>query len=315
MIRIVRYDSSMAMRWDEFVKNSSNGTFLHLRGYMDYHSDRFTDCSLMAFNDKNRLVAMLPANLSGSILYSHQGLTYGGWIVGRRHFASSVMLEVWETAVEWMRCNGVSELIYKTIPHIYHRYPSEDDLYALFRLGAQVEACQVSSAVPLSATWLANENARRQIKIGCNNNLVVSRSDDYASFMSMLSQRLEEKYDTKPVHTLAEIRLLAERFPENITLFMATTASGEPLAGTVVYKTDTVAHTQYIASTERGRNLGAFSAIVAYLLENECEDRDWLDFGVSCEQGGLVLNEGLNRQKYGLGGRPIVYTAYRLKIS
>lgn len=315
MIRIVRYDSSMAMRWDEFVKNSSNGTFLHLRGYMDYHSDRFTDCSLLAFDDKQRLVVMLPANLSGSILYSHQGLTYGGWIVGRRHFASSVMLEVWEAAVEWMRCNGVSELIYKTIPHIYHRYPSEDDLYALFRLGAQVEACQVSSAIALRTPWLPNESTKQQIKAAINSGVVVSKSNDYTLFMEMLSRRLDERYSVTPVHSLTEIQLLAERFPENINLYMAYSSNGNPLAGTIVYKTDTVVHTQYIATTELGRSNNVFSAIVAYLLENECEGRDWLDFGVSCEQGGLVLNEGLSRQKYGLGGRPIVYTAYRLKIS
>lgn len=315
MIQIVRYDGSMAVRWDEFVKNSSNGTFLHMRGYMDYHSDRFSDCSLLAFDDKQRLVAILPANLSDTTLYSHQGLTYGGWIVGRRHFATAVILQVWDAAVEWMRANGIKELIYKAIPHIYHRYPAEDDLYALFRLGAQIEACQVSSAIALRSQWLPNEGAKRQIKAAKNGGVIIRRSDDYASFMEMLSQRLDERYSVSPVHTLSEMELLAKRFPGNINLYMAYSSEGEPLAGTIVYKTDTVVHTQYIATTELGRNNHVFSAVVDYLLENECDGCEWFDFGVSCEQGGLVLNEGLNRQKYGLGGRPIVYTAYRLKIS
>lgn len=314
MIQIARYDSSMAVRWDEFVRNSSNGTFLHQRGYMDYHSDRFADCSLMAYDDKQRLVAVLPANVSEMTLYSHQGLTYGGWVVGRRHFATGVMLQVWDAAVAWMRSQGVTELIYKAIPHIYHRYPAEDDLYALFRLGAEVEACQVSSAISLRSPWMLNESAKQQIKAVRGSGVVISKSDDYAGFMSMLSRRLDERYNVAPVHSLAEIELLAGRFPENISLFVATTSSGEPLAGTILYKTERVVHTQYIATTEQGRRSHVFSAVVAYLLENECEGREWFDFGVSCEQGGMVLNEGLNSQKYGLGGRSVAYAAYRLKV-
>ena len=40
---ILRYDPSMAPRWNEFVANSANATFLHDRRYMDYHADRFMD--------------------------------------------------------------------------------------------------------------------------------------------------------------------------------------------------------------------------------------------------------------------------------
>lgn len=315
MIEIVRYEEPMAARWNEFVKNSSNATFLHLRGYMDYHSDRFTDCSLLAFDEKHRLVAMLPANISGTTLYSHQGLTYGGWIVGRRHFATGVMLEVWNAAVEWMRSNGVKVLIYKAIPHIYQRYPSDDDIYALFRLGAEIEACQVSSAISLRSPWLPNETVKQQIKTSCSSGVVISESDDYAAFMAMLEQRLDERYNVTPVHSLPEMQLLAGRFRKNISLLLALTPQGELLAGTILYKTDTVVHTQYIATTELGRSNHAFSAVVAYLIENQCDGCEWLDFGVSCEQGGRVLNDGLNRQKYGLGGRPVAYVAYRLKIS
>ena len=67
MIEIIKYDASMARTWDEFVSNSRNGTFLHYRGYMDYHSDRFEDCSLVAIND-GKPCAMLPVNIDGEIL-------------------------------------------------------------------------------------------------------------------------------------------------------------------------------------------------------------------------------------------------------
>ena len=77
---IIRYSAGDKERWDRFVRRSKNGTFLMQRDYMDYHADRFQDCSLMIFCNR-KLTALLPGNLSGSCFYSHQGLTYGGMLL------------------------------------------------------------------------------------------------------------------------------------------------------------------------------------------------------------------------------------------
>ena len=47
---------------------------------MDYHNDRFKDHSLMVFKD-DKLIALLPANIVDFNLRSHQGLTYGGFLL------------------------------------------------------------------------------------------------------------------------------------------------------------------------------------------------------------------------------------------
>jgi hypothetical protein len=47
---------------------------------MDYHQDRFSDCSLVVEAD-GEWQALLPAHTDGMTLVSHAGLTYGGWIV------------------------------------------------------------------------------------------------------------------------------------------------------------------------------------------------------------------------------------------
>ena len=77
---IKHYTSEDMPLWDAFVKTSRNGTFLFERSYMDYHSDRFKDHSLMYYH-KNRLIAVLPAveeRSEGSdrvdVLSSHSGL-------------------------------------------------------------------------------------------------------------------------------------------------------------------------------------------------------------------------------------------------
>ena len=144
MISIQRYTPEHKRLWDEFVAKSKNATFLHFRDYMDYHADRFTDHSLMAFDAKGNVLALLPANIDGDTLHSHQGLTYGGWLTPIKHFNASTMLELFDATIQTLKKNGIRMLVYKAIPYIYHRYPADEDLYALFRHGAQQTECDIS---------------------------------------------------------------------------------------------------------------------------------------------------------------------------
>ena len=51
MFEIRRYTADRADEWNLFVAASKNGTFLFDRRFMDYHSDRFRDHSLMVYRD------------------------------------------------------------------------------------------------------------------------------------------------------------------------------------------------------------------------------------------------------------------------
>ena len=155
----------MTAKWDEMVKQSRNGTFLHQRGYMDYHSDRFTDCSLMALRE-GKPCAVLPANINGDTLWSHRGLTYGGWIVPLKHFDATVMLEVMNTAIDWMKANGIKRWVYKPVPHIYHRYPCEEDLYALFLHNATIIETNISTTIDLTCPLALDRGNRIGKAIG-----------------------------------------------------------------------------------------------------------------------------------------------------
>ncbi len=79
-MQTVKYDKRHKEEWDDFVCCSKNGTFLFYRDFMEYHSGRFKDHSLL-FYEKDKPVALLPGNITGNIFYSHQGLTYGGFIL------------------------------------------------------------------------------------------------------------------------------------------------------------------------------------------------------------------------------------------
>lgn len=321
MISIRRYTAADAPLWDAFVAESRNATFLHQRTYMDYHSARFEDFSLMAFDGKCRLVAVLPANRSGDRVFSHGGLTYGGWLLSRTRGEMAEVLEIFDAMAEFLVANGISGLSYKPVPHIYHKYPCEEDIYALFRFRERFkvtqDVCNVSSTISLDCPLPFDKGALRNAKRVINNTeICFEKSDRWADFWEVLSNVLKTKYSKAPVHTLEEICYLQSQFPENIQLMVATSCStGELLAGVVVYYTDTTAHAQYIASTERGKELSVLSGLFYWLI-NQCKEQGfrYFDFGISTEEGGLYLNEGLIRQKSSMGGRATIYTQYDIEF-
>ena len=77
---VKKYTENDFKTWNDFIAQAKNATFLFHRDFMEYHKDRFEDYSLMIFEGE-KLVAVLPANKSGEIVYSHQGLTYGGLVL------------------------------------------------------------------------------------------------------------------------------------------------------------------------------------------------------------------------------------------
>ena len=314
MITIKRYDACMAQQWDEFCLEAKNATLLHMRNYMDYHSDRFEDYSLVALAESGKIVALLAASRTGNVVTSHGGLTFGGWIMPLKHFDVTDMMDVTDAAIAFMRADGVKQLIYKPVPHIYHRYPAEEDLYALFRHGAVLTSSNVSSAIPLSNPLRPDRGSLSAINSALRSGVTVGESDDFATFWQILTALLAEKYGTMPVHTLNEIILLKQRLGENIMLMVAREGD-DIVAGTVLYLSATVAHCQYIATTRRGRELKALPLLMSRAI-NLCTDRGlrWFDMGTSNEQGGHVLNEGLVQQKSRLGGRAVVYNTYTINI-
>ena len=313
MIDIVKYDASMASQWDEFVGRSRNGTFLLKRGYMDYHSDRFTDCSLVAMHD-GKMCALLPANIDGDTLWSHRGLTYGGWIIPFKHFDTTVMVKVMDAAVEWMRANGIKRLVYKAVPHIYHRYPCEEDLYALFRHHATLAETNISTTIDLTCPLPLDRGNTSGATAARKAGIKVGASDDWVGYWQLLSSLLNDRYDTRPVHTLEEIQLLHSRFPESIRLYTAT-HDGDLLAGVVMYLSMPVAHCQYIGASPQGKDSKALTLLFDYLIQESTRlGYRYFDFGISNEDHGRYLNEGLVRQKCRLGGRGIVYNTFEINL-
>lgn len=308
MFEIKRYTKEHENEWNMFVARSKNGTFLFDRRYMDYHEDRFTDHSLMFYRD-DILFALLPANISGDTLYSHQGLTYGGFILSTEVRTIHVM-EMLRMLNGMLKEEGIKRVVYKALPHIYHRLPAEEDLYAIHReCNYRLLERDVSSTICPNVPVRWKKDRRHGVKKALRNGIIVERSTDFDGFWKILTENLMENHDTKPIHTPEEIKLLNSRFPRNILLYTGM-KDGEMLGGCVVYVTPQVIHTQYISANGEGKRLGVVDLIIHHLLHEEFSDFTYFDFGKSTEQHSDILNENLIYQKEGFGGRAVCYDTY-----
>jgi hypothetical protein len=311
-LAVRRYEPRDQPVWDAFAAGSRSGHFMFQRRYMEYHADRFADHSLLVLDD-GKPVAALPANLDGSALVSHGGLTFGGFLTDTAMSARR-MLEVLAAVSADLRERGVGSLVYKAMPHIYHRIPAEEDLYALSRAGATLVRREVASAIRLDARLPYSKGRRAAVKLAQRSGVEVGPSADFEAFVALLAEVLESRYGAEPVHTAAELALLAGRFPEEISLHTGT-IEGRLLAGVVVYETPVVARSQYIAVSEEGRELHALDAIVDVLLASYAARKRWWDFGASTRDSGRYLNEPLIRNKESYGARAVVYDHYLLDLA
>lgn len=308
MFEIKRYTPQDKTIWDQYVSKARNATFLFYRDYMDYHSNRFHDYSLMFFKN-GRLHSLLPAHSSDDILCSHFGLTYGGLIMDV-NVTIAETCQLFECLNNYLRLKGFRHVQYKAIPWIYHQVPSEEDLYALFwKCGAKLSTRNVGTTIFIQQNLKWRRNHLRQLKKAYLNGITVQRGADIAEFWPVLEQHLWQRYQSKPVHSLAEMQLLQSRFPNNIIQYNAY-KEGHIVGGITIYLSHNVVHAQYSSGNAEGMALGAMEIIYYKIMHEDYPNYAYLDLGSSTEQECSVINEGLISFKEGYGGRAVVYDTY-----
>lgn len=311
---IERYTCTLRKEWNAFVERSKNGTFLFLREYMDYHRERFEDSSLVFRRAPGApLLALLPANLCGPALESHGGLTYGG-VVCDAAMTTEEMMALFGALCEHLRERGIPLLRYRAIPHIYHRGPAEEDLYALLRLGARLVRRVPLSVIDRRHPTAPQDRRRRGRRKAAAAGLRCRESDELAAYWELLTHVLRDTYGACPVHSLDEISALQRVLPSHIRLF-GCFAANEMMAGVVIYETPTVARAQYIAASPAGKRAGALDLLLDHLLREVYSDKPFLDLGSSEGNDPCGLNAGVLEFKESLGARLVVQDTYDLAIA
>lgn len=312
MFNIIRYSPAYHDKWNHYVAKARNATFLFYREYMDYHSDRFHDHSLLFFVG-NHLHSILPAHEIGDLFCSHRGLTYGGLLMDEEVTTADVLV-LFEELNVYLREHGFLKVLYRTIPWVYHRLPSEEDQYAMFwKCGARLKQRMSGTVIFMDEHLRWRKDHRRRLKQAQTAGITVRRDASLAEFWPVLNDNLQRKFQAQSVHTLEEIELLKSRFPDQIIQYNAY-LNEEIVGGITFYVMGHVLHGQYSGTTDEGKRLGAMEAIYDQVMYHDYVHMRYLDFGTSNEQGGLILNEGLIAHKEGYGGRTVMYDTYEWDV-
>ena len=313
MITFKIYNDSYKSEWDNFIDISKNSTFLFKRDFMDYHSDKFKDNSLLIYKN-SKLVALFPLNINDGKVYSHQGLTYGGIIV--KHDIKFIKyLEIFTEVLNYLHDISIDKLFIKQIPVIYNSNFNGELDYLSFISAAVIYRRDIISVIDMQNDFKISKDRIQGYKRGLKNNLEIREVDNFADFWnSLLIPTLSKKYSVKPIHNLDEIKQLKDSFKENIKQFNVY-HNDKIVAGTTIFQTKNVVHVQYIGSTTEKNSLGSLDFLFYKLIKEIYVNHRYFDFGNSHENEGMKINQGLNYWKEGFGARSVTQDFYEIETS
>mgnify|MGYP003110929089 CR=1 FL=1 len=310
LFTVSTYNTAHKNAWNQFILQAKNATFLFHRDFMEYHEDRFEDASLLVFK-KEKLIAVLPANKTEDAVISHQGLSYGGLVLSNKAKLED-SLQAFKAILQFLVQEKVEKLQLKVIPRIYHTQPADEMDYLLFLTEATRTRVDVSATIRSRDAIKIQGNRMEGVKKAEKQGLYLETGKDFNLFWNwILIPNLKQRHGAKPVHTLDEIELLAARFPKNITQFNVM-QDEKIVAGATIFETDTVAHVQYISANSNKQQLGSLDFLFHQLITSTYQHKEYFDFGISNENQGNNVNQGLQYWKECFGARSISQEFYEV---
>lgn len=306
--RVEKYTKENRLAWDTFISGAKNATFLFARDFMEYHSDRFTDYSLLVYKD-DLLYALLPANIVGDKLYSHKGLTYGSLVLSK----SAKLLytfEAFKALLAFLDAKAISTLELRNIPTFYNTMPSDELSYFLFKANATLIKRDALMVIDTSTKIKFQKNRREGINKAKRNGLTIAVDDNFEGFWNeILIPNLQQKHGIAPVHSLEEIQLLAAKFPDYIKQ-VNVYKDNVIVAGTTLFLTKTTIHPQYVSGNSDKNAFGSLDLAYDYIINHFDSSKRYFDFNISSEENGTALNSGLIFWKESCGARTYVADNY-----
>lgn len=317
------YDAADAGMWDELVTDSPMGTFLHTRRFLGYHGDRFDDASLVMTDGHGHPVGLFPAALdpeNARSVISHPGSTFGG-LIHSEGISAAETAEMLQSVAEHYRALGIAELVYRTVPGHLTAKPCFADQYALWREGGRLYRRDLWNVIDLSTprkvrmARLRQRRMRRAVAAGLTVELEPS-DDAYREFHAILTGNLGDRHHVSPVHTAAEMMMLRDLFPDQISLWIVRDAQARAVSGGWFFLHGTRAwHAQYISTTPAGRELSANDRLIETVIDAALlAGVRYFSFGASTEHQGQILNAGLFDYKASFGFGSVVQDFFRLDL-
>tara|TARA_Y100000385_G_scaffold5994_1_gene6670 strand:- start:6407 stop:7384 length:978 start_codon:yes stop_codon:yes gene_type:complete len=306
--RVEKYTPKHHLAWDTFIAGAKNATFLFARDFMEYHSDRFTDYSLLVYKDE-QLYAVLPANIIGNKLYSHKGLTYGSFVLSEKA-KLLYTFEAFKALLTFLHHQSISTVELRNIPTFYNTMPSDELSYFLFKAHATLIKRDALMVIDTTHKIKFQKNRREGINKAKRSGLTIAVDDNFEGFWNeILIPNLQKKHGIAPVHSLEEIQTLAAKFPDNIKQ-VNVYKDNVLVAGTTVFLTKTTIHPQYVSGNSDKNAHGSLDLAYDYIINHFDDSKRYFDFNISSEQNGEALNSGLIFWKESCGARTYVADNY-----
>ncbi len=294
-MKVVPYNKEFYEQWNAFAMSAENGTFLFHRNFMEYHSDRFQDASVILFNEKNQIQAVFPANKRDNTIYTHQGLTYGGLVLKDRKHIQEIIRYFYEI-VNYYKNQGIQKVVYKPVPNYIALQPCDAEHFLMNIIKAETTRVDTSFVTHLNEPIQLQERRKRSLKKAEKQPIQILIDNNFETFWKeILDPNLWERYQAKPVHSLEEIKLLHQRFPENILQANAY-LDNKIVAGITLFIFPKTAHCQYISSNDAGRENGAIDILFYQMIQHFFKDKIYFSMGTS-NNNGNDLNIGVAAYK------------------
>ncbi|MCD6419083.1 GNAT family N-acetyltransferase [bacterium] len=311
-MRISEYTNSLRDNWNNFLKNSNNGTIFAHQSFFDYHPpERFKHRHLM-FYDAKGLVALFPCaeveRDGEKILVSHPGASFGGFVL-REKTGISEALSLVDELLRFAKDKNYSGVEMTLPPWIYYKFPENHIDFALFNKGAGHRKRELTAVVPIYDDFEKNislfrPTARTAMRKAQKNGIEIRQSEDFVAFYRILEKNLSMRHGVAPTHTIDEIIRLKELLPENIELISAF-LDDKMIAGTLLFIcNERTILAFYISQDYEHQNLRPLNLLFAEVIRWASKKKfRWLDFGTYTLNN--VPNLGLARFKESLGAKGI----------
>lgn len=312
MFSVVPYKSIHFNLWNNFVEKTTNTSFLFHRNFIEYHSHKFKDFSLLIFKNKT-LVAILPAHVAESTVYSHQGLTYGGIFISEI-FEREELKYMISFLISYVKAQGYSVIKIKETPLFY-----KDSSHPVIDCLQEENTAKIVKFTNVLCVdfdkFTIHKSKRKHYNKAKKKGLIIKAENTFSKFWnSVLIPKLQTKYNAKPVHSLREIEYLYNKFPNRITQYNAY-LNDNIVAGVTILDKGHVVKSQYSASTDLGEQNYAIDFLFVHLLQlYKQKGKHYFSMGTVTNDSTLGYNPGLLQQKVEFGCKAYTVKSYQINL-
>lgn len=280
-------------KWDQWVENESlNGTLFHTQRFFQYHPPgRFNVQFLRFFENTHQAPtrATLACSIQDGVLKSPVGASYGGFAIDRK-LPLRKLHAVVKKLQSWCDENGIKEIRFTHAPTLYTEHDSQELDFCLLYNGFNLSSTLVSSAIDLNWVRTLSDpllalatDARYSVRLSQRNDVQSNRDVGAEEFYKILVDN-KAKFETKPAHTLEELKKLQELCPGKFQLF-STWHQEKMACGVYTFHCNPrVLLIFYIASRPEAQKYGAVQKCLSDVLRWAVERKyQFIDIGVSAD--------------------------------